>query len=443
MNILKIKFVWVITIAVLIIGYLASCTKNDQYIGPKAKVSETTLISKKVTTGPTVDGTVDAAWNDAAKITVSPQVPDPGNAMFTGYIGENYSTSMRSMYDNQYIYFLVEVVDNTKSFKASPWYFNATTKRWAQESNARTFDASGVLIREGFGEDKLSFLWNVDNSTAKFTSQTCYSSCHIFTPYLNYAVTPPAMKSNSGSGNHYTNGANEKIDMWWAHPGRGLIYNIMDDNYQDWAGGPNVTSLVGGSGNGRHFDDLVVSGASTTWPYAPTYTSDPTQGSLTNRQSLKLNDTGVVVTVPLWVVPNATNSEYILASDTLAGGIARKVTKVDLNGVLYYTGGTIDPNVGTEYQRLGTTATSPIGSKCFPSLVLAPVLKGRADITCYATYTGSGWVYEIKRLLKTADVLKQDVDFSSLQDQPFGIAYFNQSNYQHGIKPNLLLKFEK
>ena len=59
MNILKIKFVWVITIAVLIIGYLASCTKNDQYIGPKAKVSETTLISKKVTTGPTVDGTVD------------------------------------------------------------------------------------------------------------------------------------------------------------------------------------------------------------------------------------------------------------------------------------------------------------------------------------------------------------------------------------------------
>ena len=99
--------------------------------------------------------------------------------MFTGYIGENYSTSMRSMYDNQYIYFLVEVVDNTKSFKASPWYFNATTKRWAQESNARTFDASGVLIREGFGEDKLSFLWNVDNSTAKFTSQTCYSSCQL------------------------------------------------------------------------------------------------------------------------------------------------------------------------------------------------------------------------------------------------------------------------
>jgi len=30
-----------------------------------------------------------------------------------------------------------------------------------------------------------------------------------------------------------------------------------------------------------------------------------------------------------------------------------------------------------------------------------------------------------------------------LQDQPFGIAFFNNSNYQHGIKPNLLLKFLK
>jgi hypothetical protein len=45
--------------------------------------------------------------------------------------------------------------------------------------------------------------------------------------------------------------------------------------------------------------------------------------------------------------------------------------------------------------------------------------------------------------LKTTDALKQDVDFSSLEDQPFGVAIFNKSNYQHGIKPGLLLKFDK
>ena len=38
----------------------------------------------------------------------------------------------------------------------------------------------------------------------------------------------------------------------------------MDDNQQDWAGGLAVTSLTGGNANGRHVDDLVVTGTSTT-----------------------------------------------------------------------------------------------------------------------------------------------------------------------------------
>ena len=68
---------------------------------------------------------------------------------------------------------------------------------------------------------------------------------------------------------------------------------------------------------------------------------------------------------------------------------------------------------------------------------------GRSDFSAQATYTGSGWILEFKRLLKTPDTLKQDIDFSSLVDQPFGMAIFNSSNYQHGIQPNLLLKFQK
>lgn len=443
MNILKIKFVWVITIAVLTLGYLASCTKNDQYIGPKAKVSETTLISKKVTAGPTIDGTLDASWNDAAKINVTPQVPDPGNGMFTGYIGETYPVSLRSMYDNQYIYFLAEWNDASKSLGVATWYYNPTTKRWAQESSSgKTFDANGVVTRDCNSEDKFAMLWNIDNSTSKFTAQTCYSSCHIFTPYMDYSVTPAVMKTNAGSGNHYTNGANEKIDMWWCHMNKDLVFNQMDDNYQDWAGGPGVTNLVGGSGNGRKVDGIYVTGKSTTWPNGPTYTTTAPQGSTTNRQNLKLNDTGVVVTVPMFIIPDAVNCYAIKASDTLAGGIAKKVTKVDLNGVLYYAGGSIDPNIGSDYLQVAGVYGGD-GAKCFPSYIVAPLINERADITCTAIYTGSGWVMEFKRLLKTADVMKQDIDFSSLQDQPFGVALWNNSNYQHGIKPNLLLKFEK
>lgn len=431
----------VIALLIATVTTLVYCTKRNQIIDEETSSGDQ-LVSLKVTTPPSIDGTIDAMWDNATKLNVEPQVPDPGNNLFTGYIGTIYPATIRSMYDNTSIYFLVEVQDNSKNVKISPWYFNPTTQRWVQEPSARTFDASGVLTREGWGEDKLAFQWNVDFSTPKFITQTCYASCHIFTPYLDYSQTPPAMKSNAASGNHYTNGANEKIDMWWAVPSKGLQFGKMDDNYQDWAGGPQVTSLVGGSGNGRHFDDLVVSGASATWPFAPTYTSDATQGSSNNRQSLKLDGTGATVTVPMWIIPNST-ADFIKFSDTLAGGAAVKITAVSSTGVLTYASGSIDPNSGTDYQRTGDAVTGPSAAKGFPGVIISPVLRGRADIDCIAVYTGTGWIYEFKRLLKTGDVLKQDIDFTSLQDQQFGIAIWNKSNYQHGIKPNLLLKFQK
>ncbi len=441
MKLFKTKLAWVVTTLVLAMGYVVSCTKDDQVLDIPVALNGTELFSEKITTAPTIDGTIDAMWNNAAKLSVTPVVPDPGNGLFTGYAGQGYPVTLRSMYDNQYIYFLAEVTDNAKNFKGAPWYFDPVTHLWAKEPNSKQFNASGALTREGFGLDQFAMLWNIDNSTPKFASQTCYASCHLFTPYLDYSVTPPVMKANA-SGNHYTNGASEKIDMWWAHPARGLVFGNMDDEYQDWAGGPGVTNLVGGSGNGRHFDDLVVSGASATWPYAPTYTADATQGSFNNTQNLKLDGTGATVAVPLWILPNST-SDVIQIADTAAGGTAVKITAVSSLGVLTYATGTLDPNVGTDYQRLGTTPTSPDGPKVIPSVILSPVKNGRADISMTAVYTGTGWVYEFKRLLKTADVLKQDVDFTSLQDQPFGIAFFNNSNYQHGIKPNLILKFKK
>lgn len=424
------------------IGYAVSCTKNDQVIIPDSGTASTTLVSLKTTTAPTIDGVIDPIWANATKLSVTPTVPDPGNNLFSGYIGTTYSATLRSMYDDQNIYFLVEVVDANKNVKNAPWYFNPTTKLWAQEPNSRSFDASGVLVREGYGQDKFAMLWNIDNSTAKFAAQTCYASCHVFTPYIDYSGVTPVAKSNAASGNHYTNGVNEKIDMWWAHPDRGLAFGNMDDNYQDWAGGPGVVNLVGGSGNGRHFDDLVVSGASATWPYAPTYTADATQGSFTNKQTLKLDGTGSSVSVPMWVIPNSTG-DNIKVTDTIAGGTAVRITGVSSTGVLTYTGGSIDPTVGTDYQRIGDPVTGGLGPKCISSTIVSPILRGRADISCTSVYTGTGWIYEFKRKLKTGDILKQDIDFTSLQDQPFGVAVWNNANYQHGIQPNLLLTFGK
>jgi hypothetical protein len=157
---------------------------------------------------------------------------------------------------------------------------------------------------------------------------------------------------------------------------------------------------------------------------------------------LKLDGTGATVTVPFYVIPNGT-TDFLKIADTVTGGPAVKITGVSSTGVLTYAGGSIDPNTGTDYQRVGDPVYGDVGPKAIPGVIISPVKNGRADITMTSVYTGTGWIYEYKRLLKTGDVLKQDVDFSSLQDQPFGIAVWDRSNYQHGIQPNLLLKFKK
>ena len=435
------------------------CTKTDQIVATTAAANTTELTALKTANAPVMDGVIDTTWNKATAISFSTAVPDPGNALFAGYVGEKFPVSLKAMYDDQYVYFLAQYADADQSQKVAPWYFDPNTKLWAKEPSSRTFDVNGVLTREGFGEDKIAMLWNIDNSTAKFATQTCYASCHVFTPYMDYTtvgtlvkgiksglvdslVTSPTYKSNSASGNHYTNGTSEKIDMWWMQPSKGLSYGKMDDNYQDWAGGPAISNITGGNANGRHVDDVAVTSNSTTWPYRPGYSADATQGSFSNSQNLKLDGNGASVAVPLYVIPGATSS-YINISDTTSGGAAKKVTAVSSTGVLTYVGGTIDPNVGTEYQRLGTSATSSIGAKCIPSVIVSPLKNGRADIDCATVYTGTGYIVEYKRRLKTSDALKQDIDFSSLQDQPFGFAVWNRSNYQHAIQPGLMLKFKK
>lgn len=246
-----------VTVILVLMGsvlLLTHCTKSDQVLDTAPALSGNELFSQFTTTAPAIDGAIDPAWSNAQKLQITPTVPDPGNGLFTGYIGQQYPATLRSMYDDQNIYFLLEYADAAKNTNVTPWYFDpalniAGKTGWQKEPSAKTYDGSGVLTRDGWGEDKFAMLWNVGNSTPKFLTQTCYASCHVFTPYLDYSVTPAAMVSNSASGNHYTNGPNEKIDMWWGRLGfisKDASLNQMDDNYQDYAGGQAITNLTGG-----------------------------------------------------------------------------------------------------------------------------------------------------------------------------------------------------
>src|SRR5665811_973205 len=78
MKLFQKKSVWIMTSFILFIGYWVSCTKNDQVLQQGTTTSNgTTLVSLKVTSAPTIDGVIDPMWDNATKLNVVPQVPDP------------------------------------------------------------------------------------------------------------------------------------------------------------------------------------------------------------------------------------------------------------------------------------------------------------------------------------------------------------------------------
>lgn len=396
MKLLKSQSSWVMVTIILLIGYAISCTKNDQILDTNPKsINTSQLLSVRVTTPPTIDAIIDAQWENSPKIQFETVVPDPTGDLFRGYVGNNIpNVVLRSAYDAENIYFLAEWPDATESLVREPWYFDPATKRWNKESGAPTFTSP---TRGAFYEDKIAMLFDIDNSVSGWKSGTCYKSCHT------------SMSSADGFARHRTNNATERIDMWhWKSVRGGQNFGQFDDQYQD-----NTYP------NGRKSD----AGAG---------------GYSNNTQNLTMIGTNTVVAAPKYVIPDRVNYNWILGSE-ITDGSAKLITSVDTNGVLGYAGGSIDPKSDVEFQRKGTT----VGSKAIPYIYMSAFEGSRGDISAKAIYTGTGWILEYKRALKTNDTEKKDVDFSSLSDQYFGFAIFENAQIAHSIKPNLVLKFEK
>lgn len=381
------------------------CTHEDvdieEYL-PDATANETELVSIKVTTPPVIDGIVDAAWEDAkpleSRAVVPTLGPEKNKENFYGYHGKAHNFSLRSMYDNENVYFLAQWDDNTESLDRETWYFNPVTKRWAQENRYPTFNGESVMTRDGFYEDKFAFLWNVNNSVPDWNTKTCFASCHT------------GIGQASGYARHYTNGPNERIDMWHWKRVREGAFGTFDDQYQD-----NTQP------NGRKSDPKVAG-----------------TGYFDNKQTLTITGTSTTVSVPKYVVPGRTYY-YWITQDEINNGTAKVITAVDDQGVLTYDGGAIDPNTDAQFQREGAR----VGAKGIPSIFNSRVQGNEGDITAKFTFTGNKWILEVQRKLKTADTENVDVDFSSLGDQYFGVAVFDNAAIAHAIKNNLVLKFKK
>jgi hypothetical protein len=349
---------------------------------------------------------------------------------------------MQSLYDANNIYFLIQWNQVQPNLESSPWYFNPATKQWAQGGAAPTYDVNGILALQSFVSDQFTILFNINNSCAAFITQSCFGICHQNVSSMVMDTVTGIITTKTTNVMH-TNGPSEKVDCW-----RARMYQVMSasqaiDYYIDWNGGVPTA-------NGIHANQSVPNTA-----YPPVYSSTTSTngaGGLNNRQSLTITGKSVKENVPIWVKPSGSyTNAALLPSDTAGGGTALKVTAVDSTGVLTLSDGSkINPNTGTTYQLLGTGIGNNDQTTWIPGKIIAPYTGLMGNVTANARWTGTGWQLMLKRALKTPDVLQQDVDFSSLENQPFGIGLMfqqvgsvNASDNQHAIKPGLTLKFNK
>ncbi len=450
------KYLVAVSLAIIVMG-LWNCTKHDQVLDLTTTIPAATsgvgdtLMALHVGAVPTLlaqstpggsaatlwNGTIDAAWNNAKKLTVHATVPDLGVGTFTGYVGNSTDITMRSMYDGTYINFLVEFDAAQKNVKSAQWYFNPTqtdkTKRWAQEATVPALNADGVTFRPPAAQDQLVIMFNVANSCKTFNALSCYAACHAYSPYGT--ATPAA------SGVMYTNGPTEILDVWRARMLQVMNTNQANDCFID--DGTSALSAGTLNKNEVHNDWQIHNG--------PTATQHPTtqvaDGGLSNKQSIKITGMNTKATVPLWAIPNASTSTYanysaIMPSDTLpTTGKALKVMKVDSFGVLTLSDNSIiDPRIGTAYQQIGAGD----GAKSIPGSIVDAYTGSRGDVTVNAFHTGTGWRILLQRKLSTTDADGYDVDFKNQTNMPFGIgAMFNGADNEHAIVAGLTLHFQK
>ena len=210
------RFLTLISLVLTLVLLIASCGEGKKEAKKDVKKAVTDkLVSKKVSGGITIDGMPEAKWNDATsfaiKVDQNPYKPN------NGYGGITETTvNMKSLYDNEYVYFLVEYKDPTKSHDRFPWEKQADGT-W---KHLKAKDDTGH--DNTYYEDKFAMFWNIN--TKGFEKKGCAISCHMKEDGKVDGVL------DKSAGRKYTN-AGETIDMWHWKSNRSNPVGCFDDQY--------------------------------------------------------------------------------------------------------------------------------------------------------------------------------------------------------------------
>lgn len=157
---------------------------------PEFTAPEGALVAFPADAAPTLDGVADdAAWEDAQGVVI----PVAG-----GFSNFATDVTLKAVYSDDTVYFLVSYADPTESWFRSPWQ-KQEDGTWAKvkDENDKGGDNNTVY------EDKFAMIWPINNSIPNFETAGCFVACHAGE---NSDVKP--------YGNKYTANEGELGDIW-------------------------------------------------------------------------------------------------------------------------------------------------------------------------------------------------------------------------------------
>jgi len=205
------------------------------FVAATPAMAQRSLVSVKTDQAPTIDGAVDAAWEKAPayKITLDQTPYKPEG--FKGITKTN--VTMRSMYDKDNIYVLVQWEDPTRSVERTPWVKQVDGK-WKQ---LKALDQTGH--DNTYYEDKLALLWNIN--AKGFDKKGCEVACHKARGGKIAGI------EDKSPGRKYTDNPGETLDMWhWKGVRTGPVGQV-DDQYIDDTKDPTKNADWGRKGDAK------------------------------------------------------------------------------------------------------------------------------------------------------------------------------------------------
>jgi hypothetical protein len=328
---------------------------------PAFESPEGALVSYPADAAPVLDGVADdAAWAAAQETVIS---------VAGGFNDFATDASLKSVYSGDTVYFVLTYADPTESWFRSPWQKQEDgTWKQIKDENDKGGDNNSVY------EDKIAFIWPINNSIKNFETAGCFVACHAGE---NSDVKP--------YGNKYTSTEGETGDIWhWKS-----IRNDgqIDDQFLD----STRFDAEKAKEAGRKSDSKDSGG------YADNFATMPDPADATK-------------TVPDKTLPGFTSPNVDLT--TGAPGYILDSEKVALDQA--------------------ALDAMPVGSY-LPGIVKSPIVGDRGNISAAWNWENGVWTIEFSRALTTGS--ETDVQFPDLTaTYYFGLAIFENAQVRHAYE---------